>query len=83
MLLQAGGPKRCQNESGAIGIVPEDDPPDARPVDIDRVVLGPDEAVLHKNVPKRVDAVPVGPPGEDLDPANGGRVGRAVAVGLV
>ena len=45
--------------------------------------MGSDEAVLHQNVAERVDAVPIGPPGEDLDPANGVRVGGAVAVDLV
>ena len=43
---------------------------DSMTIDIDGVILCSDEAILHQCVPKRVDSIPICPPGENLDPSD-------------
>ena len=65
-------PQGGENEGRPVEVLPVENSPDAVTVDIGGVVLGPDEAVLHQSVVEGVDAVPVGSPGEDLDPFDDG-----------
>ena len=60
--------QRTEHEGGSVGVLPVHHAPDARPGHVGGVVLGPDEAVLHQRAFEGVDAIPVCPPGEDLDP---------------
>ena len=59
-----------QHEGRPVTVLPEDDPPHPSPSHVGGVVLSPHEAVLHHLVARGPHTVPVGSPGEDLDPAD-------------
>ena len=50
--------------------LPEYSPLDSMTIDNAGVVLSSDKAVLYKIVLKKVDSVPIGSPGKDLDPSH-------------
>ena len=58
------------DKGGAVPVLPEHDPPHPPPSHVGGVVLSPHEAVLHHLVARGPHTVPVGSPGEDLDPAD-------------
>ena len=59
-----------QHEGRPVTVLPEHDPPHPSPSHVGGVVLSPHEAVLHHLVARGPHTVPVGSPGEDLDPAD-------------
>ena len=60
--------RAAEDEGRAIGIVPEHAAADAEAIDVQRIVLGAQEAVLDERVAERIDAVAIGAPCEDLRP---------------
>ena len=57
-------------KSGPVAVLPEHDPSHSPPANIGGVVLGSDKAIFHSLVSRGAQAVTVGSPGEDLDPAD-------------